>query len=101
LRFEKHCAHCIEVLGEPFEEVNLWMDYFHRHPPEGQKYASKHRRYRHHKAGIEQVRAIWGDRAAEAAKLHMLDDLKTGEAHEADETWVPEDEADYLKRGYW
>jgi hypothetical protein len=55
----------------------------------------------HHHEGIERVRELWGDEAAEAAKLHIIDDLKVGETEEADETFIARDEADYVKRGYW
>jgi len=97
MQFEEHCVRCQEVLGSRFEEVNRWMDEFHGHPI----YKTKHRRVRHHKGGIEKVRERWGDEAAEAAKLHILDDLKTGEDENADESFIPLDEADYVFRGYW
>jgi hypothetical protein len=36
----------------------------------------RHRKLRHHLAGIEQARKLWGDQAAEAARLYIIADLK-------------------------
>jgi hypothetical protein len=34
-------------------------------------FGMKHRRLRHHAAGIEEVRRLFGDKAADAAQLHI------------------------------
>ena len=57
----------------------------------------RHRKLRHHIAGIEQVRKLWGDKAAEAARLHIIADLKQ-------EVWTmahlfPRDEQHYGQMG--
>jgi DNA-binding GntR family transcriptional regulator len=57
----------------------------------------RHRRVRHHLAGIEEVRKRWGDEAAAAARLHVISDLKM-------EKWtedqpLPKDERAYVKMG--
>ena len=57
----------------------------------------RHRKLRHHLACIEQVRKLWGDRAAEAAWLHIIADLKR-------EEWIedqpfPRDEHHYKQMG--
>ena len=36
----------------------------------------RHRKKRHHLKVIEEVRALWGDEAAEAARTHIISDLK-------------------------
>jgi hypothetical protein len=92
---EQHCIECITKLGEPFPEVHQWLDQFCHDP----KYQTRHRRVRHHTAGIEEIRAKWGDRAAEAAKLHILADLRLDGWTEADP--FPKDEAQYVKMGLW
>ena len=97
MTFDLHCERSREILGEPFCDIHRWLDEYYGHP----RYRTKHRRLRHHRQGIEQVRKRWGDRAAEAAELHVLDDLQTGECRNADETWIPRDEEDYVSRGYW
>ena len=68
----EHCAETIVVLGKLFEEVHRWLDEFAGQPP----YEMRHSKLRHHLAGIKQVRKVWGDRAAEAARLHIMADLK-------------------------
>ena len=97
MKFEEHCQRCKEVLGKPFEHVHKWLDEFHGDP----RYGTKHRKFRHHWEGIEFVRSKWGEESASAAKLHVLDDIKTGECGEADDIYIPKDSEDYKKRGYW
>lgn len=71
-RFEEHCQDCIEELGEPFEEVNLWLDgLFCILGP-------SHRDVRHNVLGVEKVREKWGDRAARAAEIHIIKDCRGG-----------------------
>jgi hypothetical protein len=65
--FEKHCAATKELLGESFEEVHVWLDELAGKPPSNMK----HRRVRHHTAGVEQVRQMYGDQAAQAARLPL------------------------------
>jgi hypothetical protein len=65
---KEHCADCVRELGEPFEEVHAWLDALQ---PE---YGPMHRPFRHNVEGVERVRRMWGDRAAEAARIHILKD---------------------------
>ena len=92
-KFEEHCRACVEELGEPFEAVHLWLDEFAGQPG----IATRHRRFRHHKEGIEEVRAKWGDRAAQAAINHIRLDL-SGEGWPAEEEF-PANEQEYVKAG--
>ena len=71
MKFEEHCAECVRILGKPFEEVHLWLDFYAATP-----LGARHRRRRHHLAGITEVRRLWGDEAAEAARMHVIADLK-------------------------
>jgi hypothetical protein len=70
--FQQHCAEAQQKFGKPYGEVHQWLDEFAGKPP----YGMRHRRKRHHLAGIEEVRQMWGDEAAEAARQHILSDLK-------------------------
>jgi len=81
------------VLGKPFEEVNRWLDEFAGQPPDGMR----HRKLRHHLAGIEQARKLWGDQAAAAARLHISADLKQ-EGWTEDQPF-PRDEEHYRRMG--
>ena len=67
-KFEEHCADCQRELGEPFEQVNEWLDELFQYV------GADHRDIRHNEKGVEKVRAMWGDRAAEAAIIHIKKD---------------------------
>lgn len=93
--FEEHCGRCEEIMGEPFPKVHLWLDEFFLKPPWG----TRHRHLRHHRKGIEEVRRMWGDRAAQAAEIHIRQDLET-------EGWpqfqaIPRDSEEFVKFGLW
>lgn len=70
--FEKHCEESISKFGKPFEEVHKWLDEFAR----SKEYGMRHRRKRHHEAGIRQVMEVFGKDAAEIARQHIISDLK-------------------------
>jgi hypothetical protein len=66
----QHNSDCLKLLGESFENVNRWMDeYFNQYGP-------THRKFRHHREGIEEARQLFGDRAAKAAAIHVLRDCR-------------------------
>lgn len=96
MRLEDHEAETIRLLGSPFTEVHRWLDEFAGTP----QYRMKHRRVRHHLAGVEQARALFGDGGAVAARQHIISDL-------ADEGWddridpFPKDENDFVKMGFF
>jgi hypothetical protein len=62
---EMHCQDCVEKLGEPFTYVHQWLDQLW--PVLG----PKHRAVRHNDTGVDYIRLKWGDRAAQAAVLHI------------------------------
>lgn len=66
--FEEHCADCRHALGEDFPQVHHWLDALYK------VMGPKHRSARHHTDGVEQVRKMWGDRAARAAEIHIVRD---------------------------
>jgi len=89
----EHCSETAALLGKRFEEVHRWLDEFAGQPG----YGMRHRKLRHHLAGIEQVRKLWGDQAAAAARLHMMADLKQ-EGLTEDQPF-PRDEQHYKRMG--
>lgn len=91
-----HCQRARETFGEDFDHVHAWLDELFRIPGFG----ARHRAVRHNWQGIERVREKWGDRAAEAAKQHILDDLLS-EGVRGDESYIAKDADDYRKRGYF
>ena len=91
--FEQHCAQALETFGQPYAEVHRWLDEFAGKPPHGMR----HRKKRHHLAGIEAVRRLWGNEAAAAARQHIITDLKMEGWCETDP--FPKDEAHYQRMG--
>jgi hypothetical protein len=90
--FEEHCAETVALWGKPYEEVHHWLDEFAGRPPFGMR----HRKKRHHQAGIEEVR-LWGEEAAAAARQHIISDLKIEGWKEGQP--FPRDEKDYVRMG--
>ena len=91
----EHCRQSQATFGNEFVEVHLWLDEFAGKPPHGMK----HRRFRHHEAGIREIEAIWGPLAAQAGRQHVESDL-------AQEGWkpcdpFPKDERDYVRLGFY
>ena len=82
-------------MGESFKEVHYWLDEFHGKEP----YGTRHRHLRHHLQGIEEIRRRWGDRAAQAAEVHIRQDLD-------EEGWppdwpIPKNGEEFRKAGLW
>jgi len=92
--FEQHCAQALQKFGKPYAEVHRWLDEFAGQPPDGMR----HRKKRHHLAGIEEVRQLWGDEAAEAAGQHIITDLELEGWRESEHPF-PKDEANYQRLG--
>ena len=91
--FEDHCRESIALFGKPYEEVHHWLDEFYG----TEKYRTRHRRVRHHEAGIREVIKLFGEEAGVVAKQHIISDLKQ-------EGWTnrdpfPRDEDHYVKMG--
>ena len=55
--FERYCQESKELLGKAFEKLHLWLDEFQGTP----EYRMRHRRVRHHEAGIKQVIELFGE----------------------------------------
>ncbi|MGV1098731.1 DUF6915 family protein [Thiovibrio sp. JS02] len=64
----EHCFDCKQRLGKEWKEVHKWLDALFA------EYGAAHRCHRHHTEGIEEIRRMWGDEAAIAAKIHVLVD---------------------------
>jgi hypothetical protein len=91
--FNEHCAESLNTFDKDFAEVHKWLDEFAGTP----EYGFRHRRKRHHEAGIGLVMELFGEEAAQAARQHIVTDLKQ-------EGWTVKDhflrdEADYVKMG--
>ncbi len=91
--FEEHCEESIRLFGQPFEEVHRWLDEFAGSP----LYGMRHRKKRHHEAGIQQVFRHFGELASQTARQHIISDLKMEGWTENDH--FPVNEEDYVKMG--
>jgi hypothetical protein len=68
--FQQHCGDCERFLGDRCEDVNIWIDeYFKTHGP-------SHRRFRHHREGMWEATALFGERGKQAAAIHILRDCR-------------------------
>jgi len=92
-KFEDHCNESTKLFGKPYEEVHLWLDEFHSN----ELYKMRHRRLRHHEAGINEVIRLFGQEAGAVAKQHIISDLKEEGWKEGDP--FPRDEVQYVKMG--
>ncbi len=81
------------TFGKPFKEVHLWLDEFAGTP----EYGMRHRKKRHHAAGLEEVRRLFGEEAVAPARQHIIADLKLEGWKEGDH--FPRDERDYVRMG--
>jgi len=69
--WKEHCKDCLEAgLSRDYQVVHQWLDEFAKSYSQWKG----HRLHRHHKEGVEEVRAKWGDEAAKAAEIHILKD---------------------------
>ena len=73
---KEHCRKCKQDLGEEFDDVHRWLDGYASKWVEGVHYIDvNHRRKRHHDDGVEEVRKLFGEKAAMAAKHHIIMDF--------------------------
>lgn len=79
--------------GKAYVEVHLWLDEF----AGTSEYDMRHRRVRHHEAGIREAAALFGEEAGKAARQHVITDLKWDGWTENDH--FPQNEADYVRMG--
>lgn len=104
MKFKEHCEESVKLFGESFDYVHQWLDHFAHYPSSDGtgrwKFNPYHRKHRHHLAGAQEVKEKWGDKAYEAAIQHIRSDLVLGEGLKENEP-LPNDENDYIKRGFF
>lgn len=90
MTFEEHCEESERLFGRRFEEVHLWLDgWFDK------GLGARHRRVRHHEAGIKQAIEFFGREAGEVLRQHIISDLREEGWKETDP--FPKDEEEYFK----
>lgn len=93
MRLKDHCDESIRLFGKPYGEVHSWLDAF----AGSKSFGMRHRKKRHHLKGIEEGREFFGDEGAEAARRHIVSDLKEKGWTENDH--FPKDEDEYVRMG--
>lgn len=93
MKLEEHCLECLQKLGNSYKEVHIWLDEF----AGSKKYGMRHRYLRHHQAGILEIGKKFGQIAMQAARLHIISDLKMEGWKEGDE--FPMNEGHYKRMG--
>jgi|UniRef100_A0A7V6DP68 hypothetical protein len=88
---KKHCEESERVFGEAFKESHRWLDEFAGAPGFGMR----HRKKRHHEAGIQQAIKLFGEIGGRVARQHIISDLKEEGWTEKDR--FPQNEEDYVK----
>jgi hypothetical protein len=91
--FEQHCQESLRLFGSHYEEVHRWLDAFQGTV----RYRMRHRRVRHHEAGIQEVIRLFGEQAGAVARQHIIADLKEEGWTESDP--FPQDEEHYVRMG--
>ena len=95
MKFEYHCEESRKLFGAPFEEVHRWLDEFAGLNNIGMK----HRRFRHHEAGLKEVEKLFGKDAVPVAKQHIISDLIKEEGWNPNKDKFSKDSNDYKKMG--
>ena len=93
MKLADHQRESRALFGDDFTEVHLWLDAFQG----TEKYRMRHRRVRHHIAGIREAERLFGPEGAKAARQHIISDLKEEGWMEKDQ--FPKDEKDYIRMG--
>ena len=95
MKFESHCRESLELFGNEFREVHLWLDEFAGQP----SFGLKHRHKRHHLQGIAEAEKLFGPTGAAAAHQHIISDLKLEGWTKSDP--FPKNEAHYKSMGLY
>lgn len=71
---KQHCKDCVELLGKEFYETHKWLDQYVQVFGIG-IFQDYHRSFLHNSYGVEVIKTRWGERAEEAAKIHLARDF--------------------------
>ena len=93
MKLEEHCRQAEASFGRPWTELHRWLDEF----AGSERYGMRHRRVRHHEAGIREAARLFDPEAGEVARQHVIADLKMEGWTESDP--FPRDERHYVSLG--
>ena len=69
MHIDQHAETCVKKFGKPYFEVHRFLD---RYEQDFRGY--EHRRFLHHRMGVELVVATYGEEARAPAELHIRQD---------------------------
>lgn len=74
-KIDTHIDDCMRLLGAPFEKVHRWLDHYAKkyNPHTHLEY---HRKFRHHRKGVEKCKELFGPLGERAAKIHIIRDVE-------------------------
>lgn len=72
--FMEHVEDCEILLGKSWRKVHKWLDAYTKKYPIN-VYGDHHRKFRHHKEGVRQIKEMWGFEAEQAAIIHIVRDM--------------------------
>ena len=91
--FDFHCEESEKLFGDSYSQIHLWLDEFAGKKPFGMR----HRRVRHHEAGIQEAIKLFGSDIEKVIRQHIVTDLKEEGWKSTDR--FPQNENDYVKMG--
>lgn len=91
--FAEHCRESLALFGDPYPALHRWLDEFQG----TERYRMRHRRVRHHEAGIREAIRIFGEAAGPVARQHIVSDLREEGWTESDP--FPKEDAHYVSMG--
>ena len=74
-RRETHIDDCMRLIGAPFNDVHAWLDQWAaKFPPHIN--LEYHRKFLHHRKGVEECGKLFGPLGERAAKIHIIRDVE-------------------------
>ena len=84
---KEHCADCVNLLGKDYKYVHEFLDQF-AGVFDVAIFTEYHRSFLHNKAGLEAVRAKWGDEAYLAGVIHLSRDYHELAMDDKNMDWI-------------
>lgn len=93
MKYQEHCEESMRLFGKPYIDLHHWLDEF----AGSKEYGFRHRKKRHHLAGIHEAIILFGHEVEPVARQHIVSDLKEEGWTEHDH--FPIDEQDFQSMG--
>lgn len=74
-QIDTHIDDCMRLLGAPFEDVHRYLDQ-HAKKWNPHIHLEYHRKFLHHRKGVEECKSRFGVLGERAAKIHIIRDVE-------------------------